>query len=143
PLSSGGATGMRMAATEAVEPVEFVHRRTPALEQAAPPAPAPAPALSGPLRIRGIAGDGLYWSLRAAGASPQVAAQYLAALASEVDVGAVAPNASFDLVLGPGTNLLYAGLSSAGERNLQLVKWTANGRDEWIDAANAAAPAPV
>ena len=104
---------------------------------------APAPIVSGPLRIRGRVGDGLYWSLRAAGASPEVAAQYLAALATEIDVGEVAPNASFDLVLGPAPDLLYAGLNRAGERQLQLVRWSANGRSEWIDAANAANPAPV
>ena len=52
-------------------------------------APVAAPVLpstvagSGPLRISGRVGDGLYWSLRAAGASPEVAAQYLAALATQ------------------------------------------------------------
>ena len=39
--------------------------------------------------------------------------------------------------------LLYAGLSRAGTSPLQLVRWTANGRSEWIDAANADRPAPV
>jgi murein DD-endopeptidase MepM/ murein hydrolase activator NlpD len=140
PLTSGGATGMRMAASDAVEPVEFVPRRAVPIEAAAAPAPKPAPAITGPLRIRGRVADGLYWSLRAAGASPQVAAQYLSALANEIDVGAVAPNASFDLVLGPGANLLYAGLSGSGERNLQLVKWNANGSSQWIDAASAGQP---
>ena len=54
------------------------------------------------------------------------------------------PSDSFDLVLGRhGANLLYAGLSRAGERELQLVKWNANGRSEWIDAANADQPAAV
>src|SRR5205823_7241578 len=86
---------------------------------------------------------GLYWSLRAAGASPQVAAQYLAALATEIDVGEVAPSDGFDLVLGPDHQLLYAGLDRMGEGALQLVRWTANGRGEWIDAANAEKPAPV
>jgi len=143
PLSNGGATGMRMAATEAVEPVEFVAHRAVPVQAATAPEPKLAPVANGPLRITGRVGDGLYWSLRAAGASPQVAAQYLAALASEIDVGDVAPNASFDLVLGPGTDLLYAGLSRAGERNLQLVKWNANGRSEWVDADNVATPAPV
>jgi murein DD-endopeptidase MepM/ murein hydrolase activator NlpD len=143
PLSSGGATGMRMAATQAVAPVDFVPKRVVPVEAAAVPAAAPAVAATGPLRIRGRVGDGLYWSLRAAGASPQVAAQYLAALATEIDVGEVSPNASFDMVLGPGANLLYAGLSRIGEPQLQLVKWTANGRSEWIDAANADRPAPV
>ena len=61
--------------------------RRPAGRPAAEAAPAPS---AGPLRIRGRAGEGLYWSLRAAGASPQVAAQYLAALATEIDVGEVA-----------------------------------------------------
>jgi murein DD-endopeptidase MepM/ murein hydrolase activator NlpD len=141
PLASGGATGMRMAATDAVRPVEFVQHREVAPLPATVSAPSAPTVASGPLRIRGRVGDGLYWSLRAAGASPQVAAQYLAALASEIDVGDVAPSSSFDMVLGPGANLLYAGLSRAGERELQLVKWSANGRSEWIDAANAERPA--
>jgi murein DD-endopeptidase MepM/ murein hydrolase activator NlpD len=95
------------------------------------------------MRIRGRAGDGLYWSLRAAGASPQVAAEYLAALATEIDVGDVAPNDGFDLVLGPTHELLYAGLDRVGQGALQLVRWEANGRSEWLDAANAARPAAV
>ena len=140
PLSSGGATGMRMIATDAAEPVEFVPKRAVAIEPSVARAPRPAPILSGPLRIRGRVGDGLYWSLRAAGANPQVAAQYLAALATEIDVGAVAPSANFDMVLGPGANLLYAGLNGTGERDLQMVKWAANGRSEWIDAASADKP---
>lgn len=145
PLSSGGVTGMPMAATDAAEPIEFAPKRAIA-------APAPEvritqpPAETGPLRIHGQAGDGLYWSLRAAGASPQVAAQYLAALATEIDVGEVGPTDGFDLVLGnggPNKPLLYAGLSRVGASPLQLVRWMVNGRSEWIDAANADKPAPV
>lgn len=131
---------MRMTATEAVQPVDFVqHRAVAPLPVEAPVAHASA-AASGPLRIRGRVSDGLYWSLRAAGASPQVAAQYLAALASQIDVGEVSANSSFDMVLGPGATLLYAGLSRVGERQVDLVKWTANGRSEWIDADNADQP---
>jgi murein DD-endopeptidase MepM/ murein hydrolase activator NlpD len=140
PLSSGGATGLRMAATEAVQPVEFVPHRVVPVEPAAAPAAVAPRVVTGPLRIRGRVGDGLYWSLRASGASPQIAAQYLSALATEIDVGDVSPNASFDMVLGPGANLLYAGLSRIGEREVQLVKWSANGRSEWIDAASAGQP---
>jgi len=103
----------------------------------------PAPVVTGPLRITGRVGDGLYWSLRAAGASAETAAQYLAALATEIDVGAVGPNDGFDMVLGSNRELLYAGLSRVADSDLQLVKWNANGRSEWIDAANAAQPAPV
>ena len=99
-----------------------------------------------PLRIRGRAGDGLYWALRAAGASTQSAAAYLKALATQIDVGEVAPDDRFDLVLanrrsadgesaaGP---LLYAGLDRAGQRPLQLVAWNLGGKLTWIDAATA------
>lgn len=143
PLQSGGATGIRMAATEAVQPLPFVAHRAVQPLPAVEAAPKPSASASEPVRIMGRVGDGLYWSLRASGASPQVAAQYLAALATEIDVGGVAPNASFDMVLGPGATLLYAGLNRVGERQVQLVKWTSNGRSEWIDAANADRPAPV
>ena len=136
PLSSGGETGMAMAPSEAAEPVEFVpHRAVPAI--APEPKPAPQPAAAGPLRIRGRVGDGLYWSLRAAGASPEAAAQYLAALATQIDVGEVGRNDSFDLVLSSGKQLLYAGLDRLGGSDLQLVRW----EKQWIDAANAERPA--
>ncbi|MES2119974.1 MAG: M23 family metallopeptidase [Pseudomonadota bacterium] len=142
PLANGGGTGLVMAPTAAVESVEFVAKRTPA-ELPEPPKAAAPPLPTGPLRITGRVGEGLYWSLRAAGASPDVAAQYLAALTTEVDVGAIGPNDGFDLVLGPNRSLLYAGLTRTGENPLQLVKWIANGRAEWIDAASADRPAPV
>ena len=142
PLSGGGMTGMPMAPTEAVEAIEFAPKRLARIEAPATPAPAPVPI--GPLRIRGRVGDGLYWSLRAAGASPQVAAQYLAALATEIDVGAVGPADGFDMVLSGNRELLYAGLDRAADSDVQLVRWSANGRAEWINAANNAAQlAPV
>jgi murein DD-endopeptidase MepM/ murein hydrolase activator NlpD len=142
PLANGGVTGMPMAPTDAVETVDFVPKRAMPIEAAAPAAQ-PVPVVTGPFRIRGRAGDGLYWSLRAAGASPQVAAEYLAALATEIDVGEVGASDGFDMVLGPNRELLYAGLSRVGQGALQLVRWTANGRSEWIDAANVARPAPI
>jgi murein DD-endopeptidase MepM/ murein hydrolase activator NlpD len=141
PLSGGSITGMAMAPTEAVETVNFVPKRVVPL--AVPAAAKPAPVATAPLRIRGRVGDGLYWSLRAAGASPQVAAQYLAALATEIDVGEVGPSDAFDMVLSPSRDLLYAGLDRVAQSRLQLVRWNANGRSEWIDAANVAKPAPV
>jgi murein DD-endopeptidase MepM/ murein hydrolase activator NlpD len=99
-----------------------------------------------PIRIRGSAGDGLYWALRAAGASTQSAASYLKALATQIDVGEVGPDDQFDLILanrrsadgesaaGP---LLYAGLDRTGQRPLQLVAWNLGGKLAWIDAATA------
>jgi murein DD-endopeptidase MepM/ murein hydrolase activator NlpD len=143
PLSSGGATGMAMAPTDAAESIAFAPKRAfvPQVEAQPPAQPVALP--GGPIRIRGQASEGLYWSLRTAGASPQVAAQYLAALATKIDVGEVGQGASFDLVLGSNHALLYAGLGRVGESALQLVRWTAGGRSEWIDAANADRPAPT
>jgi murein DD-endopeptidase MepM/ murein hydrolase activator NlpD len=141
PLAGGGVSGMPMAPTDAVGAVDFVPKRSVPIE-APSAAPAQAPALTGPLRIRGRVGDGFYWSLRASGASPQVAAQYLAAIATEIDVGDVGPNDRFDMVLGPGRDLLYAGLSRVAASSLQLVRWTADGRNEWINAADTGRPSP-
>jgi len=139
PLSNGGATGMRMVATDAVEPVEVVPQRKTPFAVVTPKRAVTI--VAGPIRVRGRVGDGLYWSLRAAGASPDVAAQYLAALATEIDVGAdISPYDGFDLVLGRNRELLYAGLDRAADSDLQLVRWTANGRSEWIDAATAGRP---
>ena len=102
-----------------------------------------------PLRVRGRAGDGLYWSLRAAGVTPQAAAEYLQALATEIDVGSeVAPDDRFDLVIasrfagGQRTTgpLLYAGFDRSGGRDLQLLKWPSAGRVGWVDAADFGKP---
>lgn len=132
-----------MAATAAVQPVEFVpHRLVQAQRRSAAP-PRSLPATAGPVRIRGHVGDGLYWSLRAAGASPQAAAQYLAAIATEIDVGEVGSSDAFDMVLGAQGELLYAGLERVGSSSLQLVRWTEDGRSQWVDAANIARPKEV
>ena len=96
-----------------------------------------------PLRVRGRAGDGLYWALRTAGASTTIATSYLKALAQEIDVGEIGPDASFDLVIASRRSadgqiaegdLLYAGLDRLVDRDLQLVRWTAGGRPVWVDA---------
>jgi len=100
-----------------------------------------------PLRIRGRVGDGLYWSLRAAGVAAETAEDYLKALSSQIDVGSdIAPDDRFDLVVanrraatgeseaGP---LLYAGLDRASGTSLQLIRWTSNGTSTWYDGAGA------
>ena len=142
PLANGGRTGMRMDATAEVQPIDLVPVRK--IQRLATPqaVKVEAPAvLTGPLRIRGRVGDGLYWSLRAAGVSPQAAAQYLAALSTEIDVGGdVGPGDGFDMVVGNGGELLYAGLDRVASSDLQLVKWTSGGRNEWLDAAHAEQP---
>jgi murein DD-endopeptidase MepM/ murein hydrolase activator NlpD len=99
-----------------------------------------------PLRVRGRVGDGLYWSIRAAGVSPQSAAEYLRALATEIDVGGdISADDNFDLVIASRRSangerqigpLLYAGIDRSSARDLQLVKWGRQGRTSWVDAAN-------
>jgi len=99
-----------------------------------------------PRRIRGRVGDGLYWSLRSSGVSPDTASDYLKALATKLDVGAdLGPDDRFDLVIahrraatgeeqsGP---LLYAGIERFTGAPIQMLKWTISGRTGWYDAAS-------
>lgn len=100
-----------------------------------------------PLRISGRVGDGLYWALRAAGASAALTAEYLAALSSAVDVGGdIAPNHRFELILASRTaagskrqlgQLLYAGLDRGpDEPGVRLVRWS----NQWVDAEQVDRP---
>ena len=97
-----------------------------------------------PIRLRGISGDGLYWALRNAGASAATAADYIKALAEEIDVGEVGAQDRFDLVVsnrrtadgqGKAGMLLYAALDRIAASDLQLVRWTAGGKPVWVNAA--------
>lgn len=100
-----------------------------------------------PIRIRGRVGDGLYWALRASGVSPQAAGEYLRAIGSQLDVGeGIGPDDKFDLIVanrrsaagesqeGP---LLYAAIDRIGSPAVRLMKWTLNGRTDWVDANGA------
>ena len=97
-----------------------------------------------PLRLRGVAGGGIYWALRNAGATAATAAEYLKALAEEIDVGEIGPHDRFDLVfanrrsadgLGSAGMLLYAAIDRQAASDLQLVRWTAGGKPVWVNAA--------
>jgi len=94
------------------------------------------------IRVQGAVTDGLYWSLREAGVSPEVAADYLHALSTRIDVGSdVAPFDRFDLVVSksPGQPLLYAALHRVDGPDVELMKWNAGGRTDWFDTdANGA-----
>lgn len=107
------------------------------------PVPATTAAEGSAVRVSGQVADGLYWSLRDAGVSPETAADYLRALASRIDVGAdVAPFDRFDLVYAKsegaaqqgGGALLYAALHRSHGDDVQLLKWNSGGRAAWLDA---------
>ena len=89
------------------------------------------------VRVQGSVTDGLYWSLRDAGVSPQTTAEYLHALATKIDVGSdVAPYDHFDLVMAKGSGqLLYAALHHAQGGGVELLKWNEGGRSDWFDGS--------
>ena len=103
-----------------------------------------APVDTTPLRIRGRVGDGLYWSLRAAGVTPQAAADYLRAIGARLDVGGdISANDRFDLIVANrraatgesrAGGLLYAGLDRVAGSDLQLMRWNFGGGTGWYDA---------
>lgn len=106
-----------------------------------------------PLRVQGLAGSGLYKSMRAAGVPSTVAADYLKAIATRISIGGdVASDDTWDVMLSQRRaatgevelgKILYAGLDM-GRRKVQLVKWSRNadeddddsgsGNGDWYDA---------
>ncbi len=103
-----------------------------------------------PLRIRGVVGESLYRSARAAGAPPQAIQEYLQALDGHLNLeGDVQPGDAFDLVFAykraatgesePG-DLLYAGLERGAQPVTELLRW---GHDGAFYSANAVAQPSV
>ena len=93
----------------------------------------------GALRVSGDIPDGLYWALRGGGLSPALAAAYLRAIATRIDVGEVTPFDRFEYIIdsrsgGDASGLLYAGLHRAQGGDVELVRWASGGRSGWVDA---------
>ena len=100
-----------------------------------------------PLRIRGVVGQSLYRSARAAGAPAKAVEAYIRALASKVSIGRdVQASNVFDLVIRQARaatgevqlgELLYAGLERDSKK-VQLVRWGGgeNGKGgQWFEAS--------
>jgi murein DD-endopeptidase MepM/ murein hydrolase activator NlpD len=92
------------------------------------------------IRVQGQVTEGLYWSLRDAGISTDITAEYLRALSTQIDVGDdVAPYDRFDLVMArepdgsPGP-LLYAAVHRMVGGDVQLLKWTSQGKTDWFSS---------
>ena len=108
----------------------------------------PAVASDGTIRLSGITGESLYTTLRAAGAAPSVAADYIRAIAPRVDIGEIMPADRYDIVVAhPGGTtaaahdgrLVYAGIVHDGQP-LGLLRWALDGREQWLDAAGTGTP---
>jgi murein DD-endopeptidase MepM/ murein hydrolase activator NlpD len=96
-----------------------------------------------PLRIEGLVGSSLYRSARAAGVPASIVAAYLKAIATYVSLGHVGASDRFDIIIERDRaatgevrlgDLLFAGLDQ-GRSKLQLVRWKADGEDQWFSAS--------
>lgn len=98
-----------------------------------------------PLRIRGRVGDSLYRAARAAGADPASIQAYLRVLAGQLNVGSdIRADDTFDIIVAhrraeTGESevgaLLYAGLHRAHGKDLNMLKWAQDGREQWFEAS--------
>ena len=96
-----------------------------------------------PLRIVGRVGSSLFSAARAAGAPAKAVEAYLRAIGQHLSVGSMHANDRFDLIVehrraATGETetggLLFAGLDQ-GKKDLRLLKWNSDGREQWFDAA--------
>lgn len=97
-----------------------------------------------PLRIRGVVGDSLYRSARAAGAPPKAIQSFLRIIARQVDLGAIGAGDRFDIITAyrhaetgdvEVGELLYAGLQRSRGKAIDMLRWTKDGRTEWFEAS--------
>ncbi|MBB5987386.1 peptidoglycan DD-metalloendopeptidase family protein [Sphingobium lignivorans] len=97
-----------------------------------------------PLRIRGRVGGSLYRAARAAGAAPSTIQAYLKVLASQVSVGSLRAEDRFDIIVAHRRaetgeaevgQLLFAGLERARGKDINMLKWTQDGRQQWFEAS--------
>ena len=96
-----------------------------------------------PQRISGRVGEGLFWSLRAAGVPAEAATEFMEALSGRLDIGRdLKPEDQFQLVIeqwrapngrSRSGSLLYAGIRRPGGNQLHLVRWSVGGRTEWFE----------
>ncbi|MFM5906406.1 MAG: M23 family metallopeptidase [Novosphingobium sp.] len=97
-----------------------------------------------PLRIRGVVGQSLYRSARAAGVPAEAIQQYLQALDSHISLeGDIQPGDSFDIVMswkraegadGQVGQVLFAGLDRGNRPVVELMRW---GNDNAFYSADA------
>jgi murein DD-endopeptidase MepM/ murein hydrolase activator NlpD len=96
------------------------------------------------LRIRGVVGNSLYRSARAAGAPADVIQAYLKILAGHTSLSNIAATDEFDIILSHRRaetgevemgELLYAGIDRGGKSRLQLLKFSNGDGEQWFEAS--------
>lgn len=97
-----------------------------------------------PLRIQGVVGQSIYQSARAAGAPPKAVQAFLRVITKQVDLGSIAAGDRYDIVTAYRRaetgdvevgELLYAGLKRARGKDVDMLRWTRDGREEWFEAS--------
>ncbi len=98
-----------------------------------------------PLRIRGRIGGGLYRAARSAGADPATIQAYLKVLATRLDIGTgMRAEDEFDMIVAHRRaatgetetgGLLYAGLMRSQGKDVDMLKWPVDGREQWFEAS--------
>lgn len=141
-LAAAAARGAPGQLRPALDPPQDIANPVQYAPAAEDPPPAPN-AASEPIRITGTAGTNLNQALTAAGVSEPVAQDYLRALAGRIKLAdGISIADRFDLVVepGPAGRLLYAGLDRVGASDVQLMRWTVEGKTGWTDADTGGAP---
>jgi murein DD-endopeptidase MepM/ murein hydrolase activator NlpD len=102
---------------------------------------------STPLRIRGVVGNSLYRSARAAGAPIGAIQQYLQAIDAHLSIDSdILPEDTFDIIVSYKRSasgetqlgdLLFAGLERSGKPQAQLLRWGGanNSGDQFFEAS--------
>lgn len=97
-----------------------------------------------PLRVRGIVGESLYRSARAAGAPASAIQDYLKVISGRTSLSSIRPSDEFDIIIDYKRaetgevkvgNLLYAGVDRDGKSAIQMLKWTMGDTSQWFEAS--------
>lgn len=97
-----------------------------------------------PLRIRGVVGDSLYRSARAAGAPASAIQSYLKVISGRTSLASIRSADEFDIIIDYKRaetgevkvgDLLYAGVERDGKPAIQMLKWTVSGNSQWFEAS--------
>jgi murein DD-endopeptidase MepM/ murein hydrolase activator NlpD len=96
-----------------------------------------------PLRIQGRVGSSLYQSARSAGVPGDALQAFMKAISQKLSLREIGSDARFDAIIAHRRaetgetetgSLMFAGITQ-GNRKVQMLKWTDDGRDQWYEAS--------